>query len=95
MVSEIGGRGNKIKESRWAGGSNITGYMVYIGESDGAYGTPIRTTSTTYTFQNLQALVFVAAAVDAAGGSILRLWPYHNLIPGDLNLFHPAALLGI
>lgn len=52
MVSEIGGRGNKIKESRWTGVSNITGYMVYIGESDGAYGTPIRTTSTTYTFQN-------------------------------------------
>lgn len=47
MVSEIGGRGNKIKESRWTVVPNITGYMVSIGESDGAYGTPIRTTSTT------------------------------------------------
>lgn len=46
--------GNGYLTLSWTGVSNVTGYMVYIGEADGVYGTPVRTTSTTYTFQNLQ-----------------------------------------
>lgn len=45
--------GNKYLTISWTGVPNVTGYMVYIGESDGADGTPVRTTSTTYTLQNL------------------------------------------
>lgn len=46
--------GNKYLTLSWTGISNVTGYMVYIGEADGVYGTPVRTTNTTHTFQNLE-----------------------------------------
>lgn len=46
--------GNKYLTLSWTGVSNVTGYMIYIGEADGVYGTPVRTASTTQTFQNLQ-----------------------------------------
>lgn len=46
--------GNRYLTLDWNAVADISGYMIYIGESDGLYGVPVRTVDTTHTFENLQ-----------------------------------------